>query len=502
LPPPPARGRNVKPRSPPRRSSAAPPPRRRAPPPRRARGRTSPRETQGAWLRSFHSAPAAGRLVNHLAYALYLPAAAAATRDMPLVVMLHGCKQTAESFAAGTRICRVAARAGFAVLLPEQAKTAHSHRCWNWHGDASLSEAPAIASLVDAIVRERGFDRDRVYLAGTVGWRRSWPRGRARLSRPVRGRRAAPGPAIAPPLSTMAAMSVMRRGLRDDPIRTVDTCVDASLPRHARADRARRARHGRRRAERGAARRRVRAPQSADRRGAGEPRVGEQRAYTHDGVRYTDYLRAAWVIVRVCIVHGLARAWSGGDPREAFHSATGPDATAMFWNFFRRRRGRWRGGAPARPGRALRDRGRVARVRVRPPDRQPHAERRARPRHAGYVDRAAMALDDPVRHRQPEPRTLSDRLRREERIEDPPRDVGAMPVPVSLIAIDTHSPSLDVRIVIMPRVGIACAALTSRFMNNSIQLRRQAFDRRHVAVLAHDVGLVLQFVVDHVQRAA
>jgi len=37
-------------------------------------------------------------------------------------------------------------------------------------------------------------------------------------------------------------------------------------------------------------------------------------------------------------VRRLAHAWSGGDPREAFHSATGPDATAMFWNFFRRRR--------------------------------------------------------------------------------------------------------------------------------------------------------------------
>ncbi|OXH81871.1 esterase, partial [Burkholderia multivorans] len=71
-----------------------------------------------------------------------------------LVVMLHGCKQTAESFAAGTRICRLAERAGFAVLFPEQAKTAHSQRCWNWHGDTSQSEAPAIASLIDAVARE------------------------------------------------------------------------------------------------------------------------------------------------------------------------------------------------------------------------------------------------------------------------------------------------------------------------------------------------------------
>ena len=110
----------------------------------------------GTWLRSFHSAgPSAGRLVNHLAYALYLPATPAQTAGMPVVVMLHGCKQTAESFAAGTRICRLAERSGFAVLFPEQAKTAHAHRCWHWHGDATQSEAASVASLVDAIVQRQ-----------------------------------------------------------------------------------------------------------------------------------------------------------------------------------------------------------------------------------------------------------------------------------------------------------------------------------------------------------
>jgi len=58
----------------------------------------------GKWSRSFHSAPpVAGRFVNHLAYALYLPTGASLT-DMPLVVMMHGCQQSAEEFAQGTRI--------------------------------------------------------------------------------------------------------------------------------------------------------------------------------------------------------------------------------------------------------------------------------------------------------------------------------------------------------------------------------------------------------------
>ncbi|UEP39641.1 PHB depolymerase family esterase [Burkholderia ambifaria] len=299
----------------------------------------SPRHAPGTWLRSFHSArPTAGRLVNHLAYALYLPAAPVTPAGMPVVVMLHGCKQTAESFAAGTRICRVAERAGFAVLFPEQAKTAHAHRCWNWHGDASQSELPAVASLIDAIVQERGFDRDRIYLAGMsagAGLAAQLALAYPELFAAV-GLHS--GPAIAPPLSTMAAMSLMRRGLRDDPIHVVDACVDVraypgmpALVMHGGLDT-------------------VVAEQNALQLGVafarinrlvdehGELRVGERHTYVHDDTDYTDYLRGGRVIVRVCIVRRLAHAWSGGDPREAFHSATGPDATAMFWNFFRRRR--------------------------------------------------------------------------------------------------------------------------------------------------------------------
>jgi poly(3-hydroxybutyrate) depolymerase len=61
---------------------------------------------------------------------LYLPTGASLT-DMPLVVMMHGCQQSAEEFAQGTRINLLADRFGFAVLYPEQSKTAHVHRCWH-----------------------------------------------------------------------------------------------------------------------------------------------------------------------------------------------------------------------------------------------------------------------------------------------------------------------------------------------------------------------------------
>ncbi|MDN7850479.1 extracellular catalytic domain type 1 short-chain-length polyhydroxyalkanoate depolymerase [Burkholderia seminalis] len=293
----------------------------------------------GTWLRSFHSAgPSAGRLVNHLAYALYLPAAPAATAALPVVVMLHGCKQTAESFAAGTRMCRLAERAGFVVLFPEQAKTAHAHRCWHWHGDATQSEAAAVVSLVDAIVRHHGFDRDRIYVAGlSAGAGLA-----AALAIRYPDRFAAvglhSGPAIAPPSSAMAAMSLMRRGIRDDPLDALDACADvASYPGmpalvvHGALDTVVTDRNA---AQLGIAFARLN--RLVDEHGA--IRVGEQHSYARDDAAYVDYLKAGRLVVRVCIVHRLPHAWSGGDPREPFHSATGPDASAMFWHFFRRQR--------------------------------------------------------------------------------------------------------------------------------------------------------------------
>jgi poly(hydroxyalkanoate) depolymerase family esterase len=295
--------------------------------------------TEGRWTRSFHSAPPlAGRLVNHLAYALYLPATATSRADMPLVVMLHGCKQTVESFAAGTRICQLAERAGFAVLLPEQAKTAHPHRCWRWHENPAHSEAPAVASLVAAIVREEGLDHQRVYLAGISAG--------AGLAAVLGVHYPAlfaavglhSGPVFGAASSAMTAMRVMRGGSREDPLRLIETSVDvASHPGmpaiivHGELDAFV--------AKRNAAQLSVefaRLNRLVDAEGA--MRVGEQRIYSRDAVDYVDYLKAGRLVVRVCIVRRLGHAWSGGDPREAFHSGKGPDATAMLWNFFRHQR--------------------------------------------------------------------------------------------------------------------------------------------------------------------
>ncbi|AHE55789.1 extracellular catalytic domain type 1 short-chain-length polyhydroxyalkanoate depolymerase [Sphingomonas sanxanigenens] len=103
-----------------------------------------------------------------LAYRLYRPAGA--TAGMPLVVMLHGCTQSPEDFAAGTGMNALADELGFLVAYPRQTQAANAQKCWNWFnpGDQQRDrgEPALIAGLTRDILAETGADPGRVYVAG------------------------------------------------------------------------------------------------------------------------------------------------------------------------------------------------------------------------------------------------------------------------------------------------------------------------------------------------
>ena len=101
-------------------------------------------------------------------YKLFVPVDLPA--DPSLVVMLHGCTQSPDDFAAGTRMNEWASRDGFLVLYPEQSRSANPSSCWNWfqtndqqrdHGETGL-----IASLTRKVVADYDADPTRVYVAG------------------------------------------------------------------------------------------------------------------------------------------------------------------------------------------------------------------------------------------------------------------------------------------------------------------------------------------------
>ena len=113
------------------------------------------------------------------AYRLYVPGfdgTQAAVTDaaspalLPLVVLLHGCKQDAADFALGTGMNELAEAEKYLVLYPEQSSNANSMRCWNWfdaaHQSRDSGEPKMIAALIRKVIKSHGADPSRVYIAG------------------------------------------------------------------------------------------------------------------------------------------------------------------------------------------------------------------------------------------------------------------------------------------------------------------------------------------------
>jgi poly(hydroxyalkanoate) depolymerase family esterase len=92
------------------------------------------------------------------------------SRPLPLVVALHGCKQTAADFATGTRFDKVAAAHGAIVLYPQQSKAANASGCWNWflpeHQTRERGEPAAILRLVDEVSKRYPIDPNQRYVVG------------------------------------------------------------------------------------------------------------------------------------------------------------------------------------------------------------------------------------------------------------------------------------------------------------------------------------------------
>jgi poly(hydroxyalkanoate) depolymerase family esterase len=129
----------------------------------------------GEFLPDAEIASADGRLAYNLVasrsrdYRLYLPRGYTKGKPMPLVVMLHGCKQDPEVFAAGTRMNRIADEQGFLVLYPRQSKLANGYSCWNWYDPRTLSrggEAAIVMAMVADVAGRYSVDADRIYVAG------------------------------------------------------------------------------------------------------------------------------------------------------------------------------------------------------------------------------------------------------------------------------------------------------------------------------------------------
>jgi poly(hydroxyalkanoate) depolymerase family esterase len=263
-------------------------------------------------------------------YRLYVPSGYRG-EPAPLVVMLHGCKQNAEDFAAGTRMNAHAEELTCLVAYPEQPARANPSRCWNWfrlehqrrgHGEASL-----IAGITEQVMGDFLIDSQRVYVAGmSAGGAAAAIMGSAYsdLYAAVAIHSGLPCGAACDMPSALAAM---REGgpLRyfsganpGEPTRIVPTIVF-----HGDQDRTVNPRNGEQVLAQAMAAREL--DKSAER-----GQVPGGHAYTRS--LYTD--RARTVMLESWTIHGAGHAWSGGSPAGSYTDPKGPDATRAMLRFF------------------------------------------------------------------------------------------------------------------------------------------------------------------------
>ncbi len=255
-------------------------------------------------------------------YKLYIPPHAGA-HPLPLVVMLHGCTQDADDFAAGTAMNEAARAQGCYVLYPVQSDKANPQRCWNWfkhsHQVRGKGEPALLAGMTRQVMAQHPIDPARVYVAGlSAGGAmaailgETYPELYAAVG--VHSGLAAGAARDLP--SALQAMKAAGRGGPGSPT-GMPTIVF-----HGDADKTVNPGNGEEviAASAGAAAPAQVEPQQAP---------GGRRA-TRRIVRGTD----GKVLAEHWLVHGAGHAWSGGSSRGSYTDPKGPDATAQMLRFF------------------------------------------------------------------------------------------------------------------------------------------------------------------------
>jgi poly(hydroxyalkanoate) depolymerase family esterase len=147
----------------PRKAGTATP--RPAPTAREAKLRSAPGLPDGALFTAAHFSCSAGER----RYLTYVPASA---KDglQGLIVMLHGCTQTPEDFAAGSRMNALAETHRLVVVYPHQSRGENAQSCWNWfrRGDQmrDRGEPAILAALATDIAARHAVPADKVFAAG------------------------------------------------------------------------------------------------------------------------------------------------------------------------------------------------------------------------------------------------------------------------------------------------------------------------------------------------
>jgi poly(hydroxyalkanoate) depolymerase family esterase len=260
------------------------------------------------------------------AYKLYVPSGYTG-QALPLVVMLHGCTQSPDDFAAGTRMNEVAEEQMFLVAYPAQTQAANMSKCWNWFspGDQQRDqgEPSLIAGITRQIMRDFPVEPGRVYVTGLSAG----------------GAAAAIMGATYPDLyAAIGIHSGLACGAASDmPSAFAAMKQGGSSPKGA----ARRPGgpvptivfHG----DRDTTVNPVNGDQVIAQAAAADLRTTVDRGEASGGMSYTRTVHAdqtGRAVLEQWVLHGAGHAWSGGSTAGSYADPRGPDASREMMRFF------------------------------------------------------------------------------------------------------------------------------------------------------------------------
>jgi poly(hydroxyalkanoate) depolymerase family esterase len=259
-------------------------------------------------------------------YKLFIPSRYRG-EPVPLIVMLHGCTQSPDDFAVGTRMNDLAEERVFLVAYPAQTASANAQKCWNWFnpGDQGRGrgEPALVAGITRQIMRDHAIDSARVYVAGLSAGGAAAAIMGATYPDLYAAMGVHSGLACGAARDISSAFAAMRQG-GPVPRRSADRLVP-TIVFHADHDTTVHPINGDRVAAQVAA------------SGGGTLRSTIERGQVPGGRAYsrTLYADAAdSTVLEQWVIHGGGHAWSGGSPDASYTDPTGPDASREMLRFF------------------------------------------------------------------------------------------------------------------------------------------------------------------------
>ena len=257
-------------------------------------------------------------------YKLYIPT----IRDAgprPLIVMLHGCTQSADDFAAGTRMNFAAEAHGCFVVYPEQPPAANAAKCWNWFrpGDQGRGrgEPSLIAGITRQVVDAHNIDEARIYVAGlSAGGAAAAIMGEV-YSDLYAAVGVHSGLACGSAHDVTSAFTAMRGGGNDKNI-AVAIPAKPTIVFHGDRDATVHPCNGAKVIARVAAETKF------------ETQTVRKSTLTGHSFSHTVHRDASGLgVLELWELHGAGHSWSGGSPAGSFASADGPDASNEMLRF-------------------------------------------------------------------------------------------------------------------------------------------------------------------------